>query len=389
MRRAISPQPGIVAAKARTCPAHAAAKARSPISRAIAADRARHILRRHQQAVRGIDHVFGEAAEPAGQDRPAVRDGQAEHAAGLDFPIREGRHDPGAEQRTHLVVGHEARLQSQPIGHPAPPRQRGQRRGIHIGLADHAQPRLRAQLRREARERLDQQVGALVRLDLAEQQEGQFAPHRIGRRQRRRLAERAVRQHRDARLRVALFHQPRPALLGMHDHPVEAREGGKAAHALQGRGGIAVERVGVVNGQHQRRDAAQPGQEMPVDQRQRQPLEMDHVRAIDREPLPQPLHRAHMIQSLEPEPGRPRQRRAEAAAGHAVEDRRQDRGLRAVVLRPGSAAVQRDRVSLAHQPGGQGGVVGQREQRRIDQRHAHVRRPWPRRGPRRQRGRRR
>ena len=50
---------------------------------------------------------------------------------------------------------------------------------------------------------------------------------------------------------------------------------------LQTRGRIAVERIGIVHGQHQRSDpCAKPTQHPTIDQRQRQPLEMNDVRAV-------------------------------------------------------------------------------------------------------------
>ena len=50
-----------------------------------------------------------------------------------------------------------------------------QRLEIHVGLAHYPQPRLFAQARREPPKRLDQDVDSLIRLDLAKDEEGDFA----------------------------------------------------------------------------------------------------------------------------------------------------------------------------------------------------------------------
>ena len=59
--------------------------------------------------------------------------------------------------------------------------------------------------------------------------------------------------------------QPGLPLKGVHDQPVEAAQRFRYAVSLHTRSRIAVERVGIVNGQHERRSPAEACQEATVE----------------------------------------------------------------------------------------------------------------------------
>src|SRR5688572_988713 len=91
--------------------AQRAAKAASPAMRASAPTSPG----RYQQPVLALPQRLREAAEARGDHRPAMRDGEGEHAARLDLVTGEDRDRAGAEQPRHLLVGDEAGLVQEPV----------------------------------------------------------------------------------------------------------------------------------------------------------------------------------------------------------------------------------------------------------------------------------
>lgn len=211
-----------------------------------------------------IHQLLGEAAEPGGDDRPPVRQGQEHHSARLDLAIGEHRDRAAAEQSCELIVGDEPVFDRQ--GNIVGGGQRPERREVHVGLADDAQPRLRPRVLRHAGKCLDQQIGTLVWLDLAEQEEGDRSVHQI-RRIGDGVHQHAMRQHGDPRCGNAHHPQSRLALGGVHDELVEAIERTAEAPGLERRGWVAVERVGVMDRQHDRGDPPEGFEVKPVQRR--------------------------------------------------------------------------------------------------------------------------
>ena len=115
---------GRLRVSARTLAAQAAAKGRSPMKRAMAADSASTSSGGTSSPCSPSRTASDEAAEARRQDRAAEGDGEAEHAARLDLAVGEAGDDARREDAAHLRIVHEARLDAQP-GPPRPVAGRG------------------------------------------------------------------------------------------------------------------------------------------------------------------------------------------------------------------------------------------------------------------------
>ena len=122
--------------------------------------------------------------------------------------------------------------------------------------------------------------------------------------------------------------------------------------------------------EHERDQARQPGQEDPVQQRQHDPLEMQHVRPLAADQVDQGLHAARVLDAL----GRPGQRLQPSgqALGEAVEQRQHAEAAAGHLLVGAQGTADQGGVGAG---GGEGGrelhVVEEAEERLVDDEDLH------------------
>ena len=184
-----------------------------------------------------------------------------------------------------------------------------------------------------------------------------------------------MRQDGDLAVGDAELAQMAPGLLGVDDEMVEEQPGLAVAQELQGRGvARPVQRQGIVHGEHEPGVAAEAAEEEAIEERQDEPLQVDDVRPVaGGEPaqLAQALQVLHALQHLACPGGAPAGRGVLRAL---VEEGREGEGLGPQLLvRAQAAADQRDLGAGGRERAAEMLVVGQGEERRVDDVNAHAR----------------